>query len=141
MVKRYVLIDDDLTTSRDVKIEPGPQYNPAARAPPGRGGGLARDFPDELTKSVSIKNVESDALWGPGLGEAVVYACFVKQKIINIKTKDGTDAVSSLQIYLDGQPEIDDQSKITYKDASPPILKIQPIDDERGRPYGTIIFS
>jgi hypothetical protein len=71
----------------------------------------------------------------------VTYACHVKEQVKNIIDKNGTAAVSSLQIYLDGHPAVSDTAKITYDGTNPPILKIEKKWDEKGGAYGTVIFT
>lgn len=102
---------------------------------------LADDFKDEMAQSVSIQAVVSNGLYGPVYGAAVAYACHVKESVKNIIDKNGTDAVSSLQIYLDGHPAVTDSAKITYGGKNPPILKIEKKWDENGGAYATVIFT
>ena len=102
---------------------------------------LLDDFRSEMAQTVSIQAVTSTGLYGPVWGTAATYACYVKSRVKNIKDKDGVDAVSSLQIYLDGHPVILDSAKITYGTVSPPILKIEKRFDERGGMYCTIIYT
>lgn len=102
---------------------------------------LLDDYRQEMAQSVSIQSISSNVLYGPTYGTAVVYACQAKSVIKNIKKDDCTDAVSSLQLYLDGHPSILNTAKITYGTANPPILKIQKVFDETGRAYCTIIFT
>lgn len=102
---------------------------------------LADDFLDEMAQSVSIQAVASTGLYGPTYGTAVTYACHVKEQVKNIIDKNGTAAVSSLQIYLDGHPAVLDTAKITYGGKNPPIMKIEKKWDERGGAYATILYS
>jgi hypothetical protein len=102
---------------------------------------LADDFEDEMAQSVSIQAVVSTGLYGPVYSAAVAYACHIKEQTKNIIDKNGTAAVSSLQIYLDGHPAIADSAKITYGGASPPIMKIEKKWDENGVAYATVIYT
>ena len=102
---------------------------------------LANDFPDEMAQSVSVQAVVSTGLYGPVYGSAVTYACHVKEQVKNIIDKNGTAAVSSLQIYLDGHPPVLDSAKITYGGKNPPILKIERKWDEKGGAYALIIYT
>lgn len=102
---------------------------------------LADDFPDEMAQFVSIQAVASTGLYGPIFGSAVTYACHVRQKIKRITDKNGDEATSSLQIYLDGWPSVGYDSKITYCGANPPIKLIAQEPDEKGGAYATIIYT
>lgn len=102
---------------------------------------LADDFPDEMAQSVSIQAVVSTGLYGPVYGSATSYACHCKEQVKNIIDKNGTAAVSSLQIYLDGHPSVLDSAKITYGGKNPPILKIEKKWDEKGGAYATVIYT
>jgi len=103
--------------------------------------GLAADFRDEMAQSVSIQAVAGHDGYSPSYGTAVVYACYVKQAVKNIRKTDGTEVVSTLQIYLDGHPSILSTAKITHGSATPLILKIEKRFDERGGAYSTIIYT
>lgn len=102
---------------------------------------LVNDFKDEMAQSVSIQAVSSTGLYGPVYGSATSYACHVKERVKNIIDKNGTAAVSSLQIYLDGHPAIADSAKITYGGKNPPILKLEKKWDEKGGAYATVIYT
>jgi hypothetical protein len=102
---------------------------------------LAADFPQETAQSVSIQAVSSTGLYGPTYSAAVTYACHVKEQVKNIIDKNGTAAVSSLQIYLDGWPSVGYDSKITYGGANPPIKLIAKEPDEEGGAYATIVYT
>jgi hypothetical protein len=102
---------------------------------------LAQDFKDEMAQSVSIQAVAGHDGYSPSYGTAVVYACYVKQAVKNIRKDDGTEVVSTLQIYLDGHPAILSTAKITYGSSTPLILKIEKPFDEKGGAYSTIIFT
>ena len=99
------------------------------------------DFKDEAVQSITIQAVSSTGLYGPTYASASTYACHAKPIIETIKRDDGKDAVSSLRLYLDGHPTILNTAKVTYAGATPPILKIQRIFDEKGAAYCTIIYT
>jgi hypothetical protein len=102
---------------------------------------LINDFKDEMAQSVTIALASSHGLYGPAHGAGTVYAAHVKLKIKNIKDKNGNDAVSSCQIYLDKYPSVEYDSKITYAGETPPIKLIQRQPDEKGNPYSTIVYT
>jgi hypothetical protein len=102
---------------------------------------LDDDFVQEMAQSVSIQALSAGGLYGPTYAAAVVYSCYAKQAVKNIRKDDGTDAVSSLQLYMDGHPAILSTAKITYGSATPPILKIQKLYDENGGAYATVIYT
>lgn len=102
---------------------------------------LADDFPGEMAQSVSIQAVASTGLYGPTYGTATTYACYVKEAVKNIIDKNGTAAVSSLQIYIDGHPSVLDSAKITYGGKNPPILKLEKKWDEKGGAYALVIYT
>lgn len=102
---------------------------------------LIDDFRQEMAQSVSIQAVAGHDGYSPSYGTAVVYACYVKQAVKNIRKEDGTEAVSTLQIYLDGHPAILSTAKITYGSVTPLVLKIEKRFDEEGGAYSTIIYT
>ena len=131
MVKRYVLIDDTESDAEETTLELGPVYvvGPSAA---------------EVGRTLIIRTIQLvtvSGLYGPTYGTATTYAAHVKQSIKDIVDKNGKISVSSCQIYLDGFPSIDYDSKLTYDSKNPPILKIKKIFNEVGGQYGTIVYT
>jgi len=98
------------------------------------------DFGDMMKHTVFIQSVASSDGWGPTYGEGANHQCLIKKKIQNIKLKDGTETVSHCQIHLDGSVVVNASDKITYQGESPPILRVDEID-ELGVPYKTVIYT
>lgn len=98
------------------------------------------DFGDMMKHLVFIQSVASSDGWGPTYGEGRNYPCLIKRKIQNIKLKDGIETVSHCQIHLDGSVVVNSSDKITYQGESPPILRVDEID-ELGVPYKTVIYT
>jgi len=102
---------------------------------------LIDDFRDEMNQSVSIAAVESSGLYGPTYGEATVYSCYVEQEVVNIRDKNGEEAVSHCQIFLDGSVTVGDTDQVTYDGESPPLLRVDARVDDRGNAYSTVVYT
>lgn len=103
---------------------------------------LANDFKNEMAQSVTIELATGHDGWNkPTFGTGVAYSCHTKLKIRNIKDRNGNDAVSSCQIYLDAHPSVSYDSRITYGSDHPVILLIRRQWDEKGGAYATIVYT
>jgi hypothetical protein len=140
MAKRYVLIDDDADPTQDLELEEGPIYSSAGTPPTGIGVFL-NDFREFISQSISVESAVSSGLYGPTYGNPVSYSCRIKYAIKNIISKNGIAAVSTARIYLDGSITINDNDRITFNGASPPILKVARPYDDNGNPYATIVYT
>lgn len=106
------------------------------------GKTLADDFGHLLTDSVSIAAVSEEGPNGPTYGTATSYSCFARRK--NVEFEIGSGGVvqkSVLQIWLDGDVDVNDTDMITYYGESPPILKIDRPQNDRGDTYATVIYT
>lgn len=101
---------------------------------------LSDDFPNETAQSVTIATATAGE-YGPEYGEGTAYDCYVKQKVTNIRDKNGVETVSHCQFYLDGSVTVNDDDRLTYDGATPPILKIDKRFDENGNDYAVIVFT
>jgi hypothetical protein len=101
---------------------------------------LSDDIGEFMKDAVFIQPVSGEGLYGPTFGEGANYPCFIKRSIKAIKTRDGKDAVSSCQIFVD-PAVIGYEDKITIDNDSPPILRIENHADENREAYSTVIFT
>jgi hypothetical protein len=101
---------------------------------------LAADFPDEMKLSVSLATWKSNDGYGDTYNTASTLACAVKYKIENITKSDGTVAVTTMQIYLDGSITVAAKDKITFGDVDLKILKVGKVY-EGASVYSTIVYT
>lgn len=104
---------------------------------------LADDFPDEMGQSVSIAAWVSNDGYSDTYGTAATHSCSVKHKVKNITKSDGTVAVSTLQIYLDGAVTVDSRAKVVFGGNTIKILAVGTVYDAvlPSEVYATIIYS
>lgn len=104
---------------------------------------LADDFKDEMAQSVSIAAWASNDGYSDTYGSATSYSCHVKSKMKNVAKSDGTVAVSTLQIYLDGAVTVTERAKIVFGINTIKILAIGTIYDAvtPSSVYATVIYS
>jgi len=100
-------------------------------------------FKDEMAQSVTISPYASGGLYGPSWGSGVAHACAVQHKIKNIIDKNGTAAVSSMQIYLDGAVTVGSMDKVVYGGITLVVLAIgKDYDIENpSEVYGLVIYT
>lgn len=61
----------------------------------------------------------------PTFGTATTRACRIERTLQNIITTEGSEVVSTLQIYLDGSISVNAKDKFVLPDStSPPILSV-----------------
>ena len=102
---------------------------------------LIDDFRDEMNQSVSIAAVSSNGLYGPTYGEATAYSCYVEHGVVNIRDKNGEEAVSHCQIFLDGSVTVNDTDQVTFGTETPILLRVDASVDDRGTAYATVIYT
>ena len=93
-----------------------------------------------MVLNVFIQPRAGSGPYGPIYGEGQNYPCYIEENIKNIKNKDGKDAVSSLQIFLDGSAIVNYGDKITFGSANPPILLIAR-DYDKGQLYSVTVYT
>jgi len=104
---------------------------------------MIEDFGDEMAQSVSISSLKSNDGYGDTYNTAVTYKCAVQHQIKNITTANGTVAVSTMQIYLDGVVAITPRDKVVYNGTPIRVLAVG-IDYDIESPteiYSTVIYS
>jgi len=101
---------------------------------------LRDDFPEEMGHTVTIAPLTGNNGDDDVFGTAVSYSCRIERAIVNIKDRQDKQAVSTAQIYLDGAASVNYGDKVILYGESPPILRIEFLDDEKCRPYSTVIY-
>ncbi len=101
---------------------------------------LSDDIGEFMKETVFIQSVSGNGLYGPTFGDGQNYPCFIKQSTKAIKTRDGKDAVSSCQIFMD-PAIVSYEDMLTLDCDHPPILKIENHKDENREAYSTVIFT
>lgn len=99
---------------------------------------LADDF--DLPLSVSVAPWRSNDGYHDIYGAAVSHSCAVKYEIREIMKADGTKAITTMQIYLDGAAAIGSRDKITFGGADMKVLRLAKTYDE-GEVYSVIIYT
>lgn len=102
---------------------------------------LVTDFRAEMNQSVSIATVASSGLYGPTYGTPTAYSCYVEREVVNIRDKNGAEAVSHCQIYLDGSVTVNDTDQVTFAGEAPPLLRVDMSVDDRGNAYSVVIYT
>lgn len=104
---------------------------------------LADDFAEEMQQEVTIQSYTGSDGYGDTYAEGVAYPCIVEREVKNVSKSDGTVAVSSLQIHVDGAVVVTERDKITYDGAAIRALAIAPDFDIElsDTVYSTIIYS
>jgi hypothetical protein len=75
---------------------------------------LIEDFKDEMVQSVTISTFKSNDGYADSYNTAATYACAVEHKVENITKEDGTVAVSTMQIQVDGAVSVSERDKVVY---------------------------
>ena len=104
---------------------------------------MTEDFGDEMAQSVSIAPFQSNDGYDDTYGTAVSYSCAVQHKVKNITTADGTVAVSTMQIYLDGSVAVTARDNVIYNGTPIRVLAVG-IDYDIESPsevYSKVIYS
>jgi hypothetical protein len=101
---------------------------------------LSDDVGKLMNQTVFIQPRSAGGLYGPTFGEGANYDCYIERSIKVVKGKDGKDAVSSCQIFLDPLT-VGDSDKITLNSLNPPIIRIDKNVDENGDDYSTVIYT
>ena len=101
---------------------------------------LDDDFPGEMKLSVSIATWKSNDGYGDIYNTPVSYSCAVKYEVKNITKSDGTVAVTTMQIYLDGSVSVASKDKVTFGGVSPKILRVGKTYDGAAV-YATVIYT
>lgn len=94
-----------------------------------------------MNQSVTIAPRTGNGLHGPTYGSAVPYACIIQYVIDIIKDKDGKEAKTTAQVYLDAAVSVTENDKISIGSATPPILKVSPEYDDWNRLYQIIVYT
>lgn len=102
---------------------------------------LTNDFSDWMNQTVLVRHRTGTGLYGPTYDDGEIYKCRIDHEIKLIRTKSGTEAVSRMQIYLDGSVCINESDKIAVGTESPPILSIEPVTDESGETYMVVVYT
>jgi len=106
------------------------------------GKTLADDFGHLLTDTVYIAAKSGDGFHGPTYATATSQNCFARRKNVEIEIGPGGVVQKSvLQIWIDGEVDVNDTDKITYDGESPPVLKIDRPQNDRGDTYATVICT
>lgn len=101
------------------------------------------DFDDECGQTVLIQSWVSNNGYKDVFSEAVSVQCSVSYKIQNIIKSDGTEAMTTCQIYVDGDVVVNERSRITINGKVPKILKVS-VDydiEYSDEIYGIIIYT
>jgi hypothetical protein len=101
---------------------------------------LSDDFDGLMNQLVFIQPRLAGGLYGATFGEGRNYECYMEKSIKVVKGKDGKDAVSTCQIFMD-PAAIGDGDKITIGSANPPIIRIDRFVDDDGDDYSLEIFT
>lgn len=104
---------------------------------------LIEDFLAEMAQSVSIAAWASNDGYSDTYGTAATKSCSVKHKIKNVTKSDGTVAVSTLQIYLDGAVTVAARDKVVFGGNTIKILAVGTVYDAvtPSTVYATVIYS
>jgi len=98
---------------------------------------FADDFAEEMTDQILIQPWSSASFYGSSYGEGATYDCHIQYEVFQITKTDGTLAITTAQIYLNGDVVVTVQDKITFNGISPKIQRISPDPDG----YGIVIFT
>ena len=104
---------------------------------------LEDDFAEDMAQEVTVQSYTGNDGYGDTYAEGLNYSCIVEREIKNVTKADGTVAVSTLQIHLDGAVVVTERDKITYNGSAIRVLAIAPdVDIESpDEVYSTIIYS
>ena len=104
---------------------------------------LADDFAEDMEQEVLIQIRTGNDGYADTYAEGTITPCIVEREVKNVTKADGTVAVSSLQIHLDGAVVVTAADKITYNGAAIKILAVAPDFDPEApdEVYSTIIYS
>jgi len=101
---------------------------------------LANDFRNVLVLSVSLAAWKSNDGYGDTYNTPSTLACAVKHSVKNIVKSDGTTAVTTMQIYLDGSVSVASKDRLTYGGVNLKILKVGKVYDG-ATAYATIVYT
>jgi hypothetical protein len=87
-----------------------------------------------LTDTIAISGATSVDLYGKrAFAQSQTYPCRVVYETRLIRKQDGRDVVETGRAYIDGNPAITTDSKITLGDGSSPVVvSVDPVTDENG---------
>jgi len=102
---------------------------------------LSDDFGEMMNQTVFIQPRSGSGTYGATYGEGKNYDCYIERTIKNITDKTGKAAVSSCQVFLDGDNTVGDGDKITIGTANPPILKIEKNYDDVGDAFSVVVYT
>ena len=104
---------------------------------------LIEDFKDEMAQSATISTFKSNDGYADSYNTAATYACAVQHKVKNITKEDGTVAVSTMQIYLDGVVSVSARDKVVYGEIQINVLAVGTDYDieNPAEVYSKVIYS
>jgi hypothetical protein len=101
---------------------------------------LVDDFREFMTETVTIQPFVSNTGYKDTYGTGVDYPCEIQYKIVTITKADGSLAVSTAQIFLDGSVTVSERDKVIFYGQSPKIQRIER-NREFGEAYDVILYT
>jgi hypothetical protein len=137
--KRLVLSEDPQDHEGGLEIELGPIWDTSVPYPISSSQ-MHEDFGDWMLQSLYLFPFLSSDGYDTTFDSPLSISCYISGANKNIIKSDGTLAVSTAQIYLDGTPVVDMKDKISIDGNEPRILKVDTLHDETGSDYATVIY-
>jgi hypothetical protein len=104
---------------------------------------LVDDFGPEMKQQVLIQNWVSNNGYKDFYSDGTLHYCMVSYETRSITKTDGTAAVTTMQIDLNGDVVVGSRDKVTFGTISPKILRVQPDYDieNPSEVYGITIYT